>query len=61
MRYRRDGTPGGTWFFTVNLARRDGGLLVTHIGHLRNVVRQVQRQHPFVIEAMVVLPDPLLK
>jgi putative transposase len=59
MKYRRDLTLGGTWFFTVNLARRDSALLVTHIGHLRNVVRRVRQRHPFVIEAMVVLPDHL--
>lgn len=59
MRYRRDDTPGGSWFFTVNLAHRDSGLLVMHIGHLRNVIRRVRQRHPFVIEAMVVLPDHL--
>jgi putative transposase len=57
MRYRRDGSAGASWFFTVNLARRDSGLLVAHVGHLRNVVRRVRQRHPFVIEAIVVLPD----
>lgn len=57
MRYRRDASPGGTWFFTVILANRDSGLLLPHIDHLRQVMRQVRERHPFTIEAMVVLPD----
>lgn len=35
------------------------GLLVANIGLLRAVVRRVRQQHPFVIEAIVVLPDHL--
>ena len=27
MRYRRDDTKGGTWFFTVNLAERNKTIL----------------------------------
>ena len=34
--YRRFAHPGGTWFFTVNLAQRRGNtLLVDHIAELR--------------------------
>jgi hypothetical protein len=34
--YPRPKVPGATWFFTVNLAQRDGShLLVAHIGRLR--------------------------
>lgn len=56
--YRRVFVPGATWFFTVNLLERRGNdLLVRHIDLLRNAVRKVHDQHPFVIDAWVVLPD----
>ena len=57
--YRRIHAPGATWFFTVNLAQRRSGLLVEHIDALRGALRYVQRRHPFIIEAMVILPDHL--
>jgi len=58
--YRRLYTPGATWFFTVNLEERHGNrLLVDHIDHLRQVMREVKTRHPFAIEAMVVLPEHL--
>ncbi|MDU9411965.1 REP-associated tyrosine transposase [Pseudomonas sp. zfem005] len=59
MRYRRSFVPGGTYFFTVNLADRSSGLLTRHIDLLRLAVRQVRARHPFEIPAMVVLPDHL--
>jgi putative transposase len=34
MRYRRTRTPGGTYFFTVNLAERKRIFLVDHIDEL---------------------------
>ena len=56
--YRRACSPGGTYFFTVNLLQRSGNdLLVRHIDHLREAVRSVRRAHPFTIHAWVVLPD----
>src|SRR3546814_7442579 len=57
--YRRAHTPGATWFFTVNIARRDTTVLVDHIALLRQALQYVQRRHPFTIDAMVVLPDHL--
>lgn len=57
--YRRAFIEGGTYFFTVNLANRDSTLLTERIGDLRNAVRYTRNRHPFVIEAMVVLPDHL--
>ena len=58
--YRRALIAGGTFFFTVNLAAREGNdLLVRHIGHLRHSVREVRRRHPFDIVAAVVLPEHL--
>ncbi|MBK4737963.1 REP-associated tyrosine transposase [Noviherbaspirillum pedocola] len=59
MRYRRIHVAGGTYFFTVNLAQRRSGLLVRHIDDLRTAIREVKARHPFLIVAMVVLPDHL--
>jgi putative transposase len=59
MRYRRADTAGGTYFFTVNLAERRSDLLMRHIQDLRAVINKVKQAHPFVIEAMVVLPEHL--
>ncbi|WP_341502149.1 transposase [Gallaecimonas sp. GXIMD4217] len=58
--YRRVWLPGATYFFTVNLLRRQGNnLLVRHIDLLRQAVLQVKHRHPFIIHAWVVLPDHL--
>ena len=57
MDYRRALVPGGTYFFTVNLADRTSRLLVERADLLRDVVREVRRRHPFEIVAWVVLPD----
>ena len=59
MQYRRSFVPGGSFFFTVNLANRSSGVLVKHIHALRNAVRVVKNRHPFLIDAMVILPDHL--
>jgi len=59
MQYRRTDVKGGTYFFTVNLAERRHHLLVEHIDVLRHAVQQVKQQHPFHIDAFVVLPDHL--
>ena len=58
--YRRIKTPGATFFFTVNLERREGNqMLVEHVDLLRATIRGVREAHPFVIDAMVVLPEHL--
>ena len=58
--YRRAWYPGGTYFFTVNLLRRqDNNLLTQQIELLRAVVKSVKVRHPFVIHGWVVLPDHL--
>jgi putative transposase len=59
MRYRRARMPGGTYFFSVNLAERKRTLLVDHIDDLRKAVRKVLTDHPFHIDTMVVLCDHL--
>ena len=57
--YTRAFAPGGTFFFTVNLADRSTTLLTDHIEALRDSVRRVRETHPFYIDAMVVLPEHL--
>ena len=59
MRYRRAKSPGGTFFFTVNLADRDSDLLTRHIDDLRAALHRIKISHPFSLVAMVVLPDHL--
>jgi REP-associated tyrosine transposase len=51
--------PGGSYFFTVNLADRRRALLTDHIDVLRAAFRRVRARHPFMIEAAVILPDHL--
>jgi putative transposase len=51
--------PGGSFFFTVNLAERKLSLLTTHIDLLRFAFHETRGRHPFAIEAIVVLPDHL--
>jgi putative transposase len=58
--YRRAWHPGGTYFFTVNLLQRRGNdLLTRHVALLRETIRTVRKRHPFLIHALVVLPDHL--
>jgi len=55
--YRRNRVPGGTYFFTVNLANRRSDLLVSEIETLRAVIRATRRLRPFHIDAWVILPE----
>ena len=55
--YRRHFVPGGTYFFTVNLAERSGRLLIERIALLRIAVVETRREHPYELDAAVVLPD----
>jgi putative transposase len=58
--YRCASAPGATWFFTVNLAERNGNrLLVDEVDALRAAFRAVQAVHSFRIDAAVILPDHL--
>ena len=58
--YRRDFTPGGLYFFTLNLAeRRNNRLLVEQVDTLRQAFRKTKWDHPFHIEAICILPDHL--
>lgn len=58
--YRRDHTPGGTWFFTIVTYRRRR--LLTHPAvrlALRGAIEKTRTSHPFTIDAWVLLPDHL--
>jgi putative transposase len=58
--YKRLQIPGGCYFFTVNLAeRRDNNMLIRHIENLREAFRQIRNDHPFNIDAIVILPEHL--
>jgi len=57
--YRRNRIAGGTYFFTVTLNDRRSRVLVDHIDVLRSAFRTAHRARPFVIDAIVVLPDHL--
>lgn len=57
--YRRNIVPGARYFFTVTLLDRTSRLLVERIADLRDAFRAARRQRPFVIDAIVVLPDHL--
>jgi putative transposase len=55
--YRRAFIPGGCWFFTVNLLERRNSLLVDRVDALREAIEWTGERYPFVINAIVVLPD----
>jgi putative transposase len=55
--YRRVLAPNATYFFTINLQNRKSDLLVRKIDVLRSVFINIQRRHPFYIDAIVILPD----
>jgi putative transposase len=59
VRYRRNLLTGGTFFITAVLADRKSHALTDHVAALRSAVRRTRRQHPFAINAIVVLPDHL--
>jgi putative transposase len=60
MQYRRLKVEGGTYFFTV--VTHDRRKILTepdNISLLRNAFRDVMQQHPFKIDAIVILPEHL--
>ncbi|MCR4347182.1 MAG: transposase [Sulfuricaulis sp.] len=57
--YRRAKTPGGTYFFTVNLSERQRATLIEHIDLLKRSLREEKKLNPFRINALVILPDHL--
>jgi len=59
VQYRRSYVPGGTYFFTVTLQNRPSTLLVDYVDLLRECFRNIKKDKPFNIEAMVIMPDHL--
>jgi putative transposase len=60
MRYRRAGLKGGTYFFTVVTHKRVKIFNRSdNVELLRQAFRKVIKQHPFKIDAFVLLPDHL--
>ncbi|RUR19191.1 transposase [Legionella sp. km535] len=57
VNFRRDYTPGGTYFFTLVLNNRKSQLLTSQINLLGEAFRKVKQKYPFCTEAIVVLPD----
>ena len=56
--YGRVIVAGATYFFTVNCAQRQGNRLLTeNINLLRETFRKIKKDHPFNIDAIVILPD----
>ncbi len=58
--YIRAYQPGGCYFFTVVTGRRATHFSATsNVERLRHAFRHVMDRHPFVIDAVVILPDHL--
>ena len=58
--YTRAWVPGGTFFFTVNLAERHNNtLLVDKVHLLRRAFKVAQVSYPFMMDAAVILPEHL--
>lgn len=58
MRYRRDRTNGATYFFTVETLRREPWFAnEAAVGQLREAFRAEMARRPFVIDAIVIMPD----
>ena len=56
--YRRARTDGGTYFFTmVTYRRRHIFVDESVVNELKQAIKEVKQQSPFVIDAWVVLPD----
>lgn len=56
MTFRRDSTPGGTYFFTVVTGSRRP-ILAALVPELRQAIGEVRSSRPFSLLAWVVLPD----
>ena len=60
MRYRRNITNGGCYFFTLVTERRQSLLtLPGNMERLREAFRRERQRHPFTLDAVVVLPEHL--
>jgi putative transposase len=59
VRFRRNYVPSGTYFFTVTLRDRTSRVLTDHEDLLGAALREVRRERPFAIDAIVILPEHL--
>jgi len=57
--YRRNRSPGASYFFTLTLTDRTSHLLIEHIVDLRAAFQSVRTERPFNLDAVVFLPDHL--
>jgi putative transposase len=58
MQYRRDYTQGASYFFTVVTFRRVGFFNTDEaVSRLRSAFKEEMARRPFVIDAIVILPD----
>ncbi|MBL7481332.1 REP-associated tyrosine transposase [Legionella bononiensis] len=57
VHYRRDYSPGASYFFTLTLIDRQSKYLTDHINYLGNAFRSVKVKLNFITRAIVVLPD----
>ena len=58
--YKRVKIEGGRYFFTVVLAQRHkNNLLIQYVDNLREAFKHIQRNYPFIIDAVVIMPDHL--
>jgi putative transposase len=58
MQYRRDYTQGASYFFTVVTFRRVGFFNADEaVSRLRGAFKEEMVRRPFVIDAIVILPD----
>jgi len=59
VQYRRNRVAGGSYFFTLALADRSSDALIAHIDLLREAFSAARARRPFVVEAVVILPEHL--
>ena len=60
MQYRRSHQSGGRYFFTLVTYQRQPLLSIPeNIDRLRTALKREKEKHPFVIDAIVILPDHL--
>ncbi|KTD64604.1 REP-associated tyrosine transposase [Legionella shakespearei] len=57
--YRRDYSPGASYFFTLTLIDRQSAYLTKYISNLSDAFRIIRAKSNFITHAMVVLPDHL--
>ena len=58
--YKRLKITGGCYFFTVILEQRRGNhLLIENIDALREAFKYTQKNHPFTMDAVVIMPEHL--